>query len=514
MDRRDFLKKIGAGAAALAMPKLTYGEEKSAKKPNLLFVMADQFRKQAMGFMNQDPVRTPNFDRFTGNALVCTNAISSCPICTPFRAMLMTGRYPLSSGMTANCQPGLDLELGENEICIGDILKANGYQTGYIGKWHLDMPSRNKMKDPPDDPSDPWDGWTPPGHRRHGFDFWYAYNCNNSHFNPNYWKDNPEKIEAQEWSVKHERNIAIEFIKNRQKDKPFALFVSWNPPHPPFIAPQRAISAYEGRKLPARPNVTLADEKFQESRLHYFAAVSSCDFNFGRLLAALDELGVADNTIVVFTADHGEMMGSHGRFGKHIWYEESIGIPFMIRWPGRIKPRREDMPFASYDFMPTLLGLMQLPIPEVVEGTDYSKVLLRKKMSKPTAAFIANYSNPGKVLAVGQEPSQWVSEGARLREMGIDWRTLEYRGLRTKQYTYVVDRYTEGPAGTPQNASDITKAISEGTITKRLLYDNKTDPYQLKPVEAIHAKENPIMAELDKELQQWLTKMNDPFPLS
>ena len=510
MKRRDFLKTIGLGAAALAVPNLNCFAE-SNRKPNLLFVLPDQFRKQALGFMNQDPVITPNLDNFAKQSMVFTNAVSSNPICTPFRAMLLTGRHSISIDMVSNCQPGLDQQFSEQEICISDALKTGGYQTGYIGKWHLEMPSLNKSKNPPDKPDDAWDAWTPPGQRRHGFDFWYAYNTDHDHFKPHYWKDCPEKIEIEQWSVEHETDVAINFIKNRQKDAPFALFVSWNPPHPPYIAPDKYKALYKDKELPVRPNVK-PSEKYQQTHLSYYAAVSSCDDNFSRLLKTLEEEKIAEDTIVVFTSDHGEMLGSHGRFSKSIWYEECIGIPFIIRWPGRIKPETEDMPFAVYHFMPTLLGLMGLPIPRNVEGTDYSLLMLGKEVSNAKDAFIAYYQYPDKVMAVGQPESVWIQQGVDLRKKGVDWRTIGFRGLRTKRYTYVVDRYTDGPDG-PYSADEITDAIEQGKITKRYLYDNENDPYQLNPATAVKADENPEMARLDKLLKRWLEKMHDPFPL-
>lgn len=493
MNRRDFLKTVGLGVTALAVPDLACFA-RSNKRPNLLFVFADQFRKQAVGFMNEDPVITSNFDKFAEEGMAFTNAVSSVPICTPFRAMLMTGRYPLTTGMVSNCMPGTDLEMKEDEVCFGDILKANGYSTGYIGKWHLEIPSLNKAKNPPDGAKDSWDGWTPPGARRHGFDFWYAYNSNSMHFEPNYWKEGPQRIDVRQWSVEHETDVAIDFIRNRPKDRPFALFMSWNPPHNPYVAPEKYKSRYKGKKLTDRPNVKVS-KKYEKSHMPYCAAVSSCDDSFGRLLRELDELGLADNTIVVFTSDHGEMMGSHGRFAKSVWYDESIGIPFMIRWPGKIAPRRADFPFAVYDFMPTLLGLMRLPIPDTVEAADYSDLLLGKSDKEPTSAFIASYGNPGRLLAVGQEPSQWALAAEEIRKKGIDWRTVGYRGLRTRRYTYVVNRGREGKNQV------------------RLLYDNEKDPYQLNPIEAVRADENPMMTRLDEELRKWLDRMNDPFPL-
>ena len=143
VNRRAFIKSVGFSAASLTIPGcrtnslyLTGGV--SLEKPNLLFVFADQFRRQALGFMNQDPVITPHFDRFARQGKVFTNAVSSFPVCSPFRATLMTGRFPLSTGVTTNCQPGLDLELPSNEICLSDVLKAHGSRTGNIGKWHLE----------------------------------------------------------------------------------------------------------------------------------------------------------------------------------------------------------------------------------------------------------------------------------------------------------------------------------------------------------------------------------------
>ncbi len=520
MDRRRFLKSIGLGTAGIALSgcvnkwrQLAGGG--SVKKPNLLFVFPDQMRKQAMGFMNADPVITPNLDRFAAESRVFTNAISSCPLCTPFRAMVLTGRYPFSTGMVNNCIPGLDSELSEDEICISDVLKADGYQTGYIGKWHLDSPSRNKSKNPVDGATD-WDAWTPPGPRRHGFDFWYAHGHYNEHFNMHYWADSPKKIEVKnKWSVEHETDVAIDFIRKRQKDKPFVLFVSWNPPHAPHIAPEKYKALYKNKNLPVRPNVKIIEEKFDgenyswwanpevkspdqkypKTSLSYYAAVSSCDDNFGRLLRTLDEEGIADDTIVVFTSDHGSMLGSHGRYGKIIWYEESIGIPFLVRWPGHVKPGTDEMLFASYDFMPTLLGLMGQPIPSTVETADYSDALRGKNVCGPSSAFIANYKISGDLLAVGQEPLGWLKHNFELREKGVDLRKLGYRGVRTKRYTYVVNRRTYGKK------------------TQRLLYDNEKDRYQLNPVEVTSPEENPVAAELSEELQRWLDKTHDPFPV-
>jgi len=468
--------------------------EPEPEKPNLLFVFADQFRKQAVGFMDEDQAITPALDRLAEEGLAFTNAVSSCPICTPYRAMLMTGRFPISTGMASNCMPGTDLEMKENERTIGDMLKENGYSTGYIGKWHLEIPSLNKSESPVDGATDTWDGWTPPGKRRHGFEFWYAYNCNGKHFNPNYWKDTPERIDIDRWSVAHETDIAINFIRDRPPDKPFALFLAWNPPHNPYVAPDQYMAMYENINLTERINVKSTELSGKRYRA-YLAAVTSCDDNFGRLMSFLDQEGLSENTIVVFTSDHGEMMGSHGRYAKSIWYDESIGIPFIIRWRKKIKPGMEEMPFACYNFMPTLLGLMGIEIPRQVEGTDYSELITGGKQKKANSAVIAGYGNPAGLLAVGQQPSIWALQADSLHRSGIDWRMVGYRGLRTERYTYVVDRGRKNE------------------YLKRYLYDNLEDPFQMEPVIAERAEENRIMMKLDAELRSWLNEMHDPFTL-
>jgi arylsulfatase A-like enzyme len=494
LQRREFLKASAVGIGGVAFqPPGRVPQDRGQTQPNLLFVFADQFRRQALGFMAQDPVKTPSLDRFSEQGFVSTNAVSSVPVCTPFRGMLMTGRYPLSTGLVSNAQAGSRIEMNVEEECIADVLRDAGYQNGYIGKWHLDMPTRNRMKDPPDDPISDWDGWTPPGPRRHGFDFWYAYNCNSSHFDPIYWKDCPGKIQINEWSVKHETDIAIEFLRKRDPSRPFALFMSWNPPHNPYVAPEEFLELYEGKQLDPRANVVMSED-FKKRQLPYYAAVSSCDYHFGRLLKALDELGLSEDTVVVFTADHGEMLGSHGRWAKTVWYEESVGIPFMLRWPGRVTPRRSDAPWAVYHFMPSLLSLLKVPIPSRVEGTDYSQFVKGESNEAPPSAFIASFpGGHGEILAKGQDPTPWVYEAARLRKEGHDWRKLGYRGLRTRRYTYVVER--------------------RPNQVERLLYDNEKDPFQLHPIRSETAPANPLMRELENELAKTLKRMNDPFPL-
>lgn len=229
--------------------------------------------------------------------------------------------YPHENHIFTNCTSQSAAEgcyLHDDQVCLSDLLAAGGYEMGYIGKWHLDAPKpeQNPYTEGFRGNGLIWDAYTPPGKGRHGFDFWYSYGCYDWHMKPHYWKNDAkidERIDVREWSVAHETKVAIDYIKNQ--DKPFALFMSFNPPHTDFdMFPQEYLNDYEGKEagdLLVRPNVRMIPEAVRHVK-NYFASITGIDENFGKLMAALREKGIEDNTIVVFTSDHGEMMGSQG----------------------------------------------------------------------------------------------------------------------------------------------------------------------------------------------------------
>ena len=151
------------------------------KHPNLVFVFPDEYRKQAMGFMNEDPVITPNLDAFAKESLVLTQALSNRPVCSPYRAMLFSGKYPHGNGVLTNCNSRtvqFENYLKDTERCFSDVLHDLGYCQGYLGKLHLDPPNEKyEYTEGPRGDGTIWDAYTPPGPRRHGFDFWYSYGC-------------------------------------------------------------------------------------------------------------------------------------------------------------------------------------------------------------------------------------------------------------------------------------------------------------------------------------------------
>jgi arylsulfatase A-like enzyme len=460
----------------------------SKSPPNVVFVFPDQFRQQAIGFMQQDPVITPNLDRFASESLVLTHAVSNYPVCSPYRAMLFTGKYPFSTGVIDNCYSGTipyGIELRASERCLSDVLHDIGYSLGYIGKFHLDSPREEHIpftegwRGQPGEGSF-WDAYTPPGPRRHGFDFWHSYGCCDQHLTPHYWHGEAkvdERTDIEGWSVQHETDVAVDYIHNRDgtsrdPEQPFALFIAHNPPHTPFDqVPEKYVRRYEGqsaRDLLTRPNVRKEGQgqRAFEHVKHYFAAVTGIDEQFGRILQALDDAGLTEDTIVVFSADHGEMMGSHGRMHKGVWYDEALLIPFIIRWPGHITPGRDDLLLSVPDIMPSLLSLMGLGahIPSEVEGNGYAGAFLGETIARPEAALY---------LRVPPAAPQ-----------------LGARGLRTHRYTFAIE-HTEGQV-------------------HQYLYDNQADPYQLHNI----ASECPeVVKVLTRRLQSRLKETRDPFVL-
>lgn len=459
-------------------------KSKSKQKPNIVFIFADQYRRASLGFLNEDPVVTPNIDKLAKEGVFFSKAVANHPLCSPYRAMLFSGKYPLSNGVVANCQSARTKYgnyLKNDEVAFSDVLSQNGYNAGYVGKWHLDGPK-------PTAPSEKvvWDSWCPPD-QRHGFTFWYAYGTHNRHNNPYYWTTNAnekEKVNIKQWSPEHEADVIIDYLKNennqRERDKPFAMFWSINPPHTPFSqVPEKYKKHYTGKDyktLLNRPNVEFTNnnelkrgDRGVDKRLNqapdYFASVNGVDEQIGRVIQQLKEMGLYENTIIVFSSDHGEMLGSQGLMHKNVWFREAYEIPFIVHYPKKIKPKTDDLLISVPDYMPTMLGLIGLgdKVPAAVEGVDYSNVFFNEEVARPD-----------KQLYFGSEPSN-PSSGTR--------------GFRNEDYTFAVVKNDNGDKF-------------------YYLYNDKKDPYQMKN---LWGENSNFDAKMEQELQDLLKSMNDPW---
>lgn len=358
-------------------------------RPNILIVMADQFRAAAIGADGRDPVQTPHLDRLAAGGSLVPQAVSSYPVCSPHRAMFLTGMRPEVNGVTLN----VNSETAPDGVGLRDglptwasALRDHGWRTGYIGKWHLEPPvgDDERFGEGRRDDGKVWDAWSPPA-RRFGFDFWYSYGAADRHLAPHYWTTEAgrhERIDVDQWSAEHETDVALDFLA-AGGDEPFALMVSLNPPHQPFDqVPERYRSLYadlDEQELLNRPNVPhgtpIAADAAAIAR-DYFAAITGVDEQVGRLAAAVQALDDGRPTVILFTSDHGMQLGSHGLLYKNVAYEESMRLPLIVHAPGLIPPGVSDTVIDSLDFAPTILGLAGVAATDPrIAGRDRSGAL-------------------------------------------------------------------------------------------------------------------------------------------
>ena len=352
-------------------------------------------RGQALGCAGNDQVRTPHMNRLAGGGLLLPNTFANTPVCCPARATMLTGKYPHKHGLKIN-----DLRLRESQVTVAELLNDAGYATGFIGKWHLDGGIRQP-------------GFIPPGPRRQGFSFWGANECSHRHFDTWYFRDDPTPIPIQQFEPIVWTDLAIEFVR-ANRAKPFFLMIGMGPPHNPYKAPPEYSRLYDPTKLTLRPNWQPGTRLGSRKDIaEYYAMITAVDDNVGRLLGVLDALDLTADTLIIFTSDHGDMLGSQGMFLKRKPFEESIRVPGIIRYPRRIKPGQvRDTIFTHVDMAPTILGFCGLDVPPDMQGRDLSRTLAGESDAEPVAAYLQNY------MPYGQS------------KLG------PWRGVRTKRYMY------------------------------------------------------------------------------
>jgi len=451
MRRRAFLKSLGSAMVLGAY--VSHAQGKRPGKPNVVFVFGDQWRAQAMGYAGNRDVETPNLDRLAGESANFTYAVSNCPVCSPFRASLLTGRYPLTHGVFLN-----DLRLNNEAVSIADAYAGAGYETAYIGKWHVDGTGRS--------------AYIPP-ERHQGFKYWKVLECTHDYNHSVYYEGNSDARKTwQGYDAYAQTDDAVAYVNARARDrKPFCLFMSWGPPHAPYrTGPKELTDKYDKMKLTLRANVPSEHAAAAQRDLAgYYAHCTALDRCMGKVLDALRRTGLEENTIVVFTSDHGDMLHSRGAMKKQQPYDESVRIPFLLRCPAawNVKPAAINEPLGVPDIMPTLLGLSGIDIPETVEGDDHSDLIRGRRKAQDRPILIMCPSPFG----------QWTrNRGGR-----------EYRGVRTQRHTYTRD--LRGPW---------------------LLYDNEKDPFQQDNLvgKPEHAD---LQKHMEDELQRLLKHTGDTF---
>lgn len=408
MLRRKFLKTAAVLAAARAAP---------ARRPNLLFLQAAGWRAQTSAAGGDFEVRAPNLEQLAAQSIHFDRLYVSCPIEGPSQAASLTGRFPFACGVTGN-----GMRLPQDQPSIARELKSAGYHTGFIGAWYLNgAEKRGQTAQPP---------------RAYGFDDWAA-----------------EPPAATGAALDHQAGLALDFIKQNQRG-PFYLFLSWSPPpkHPARIAASET--------LLLRPNVPESYTAEARTALAaYYAHCAALDASAGRLLRALEEQRIAGDTVVVFTASCGSMLGSQGLEGANLPYEEAARVPLILRDARLPAPgRRSDLLVSNVDLVPTLLALCRVEIPDAVQGHNLLPLLAGHGGNRPESVY-----------SLGQ-----------IGEAG-EWRML-VRGL--------------------------DKLVVDRDLTVTHLYNLGTDPFELENL-AHDAAQELKRDELTALLKDWMRRSGD-----
>ena len=423
-------------------------------KPNILLVLADQLQRNALRVYGNGNVSTPHLDHLARQGVRFNNACSTYPICVPFRFTLMTGEYAHSRFI-----PAIEWRMSPAEITIADEFNDGGYDTVYCGKWHLYgghglLPGHScrKANRTP----------VPPSHQGR-WKKWMGFDVANNPFET-YWfeDDDPTPRLLDGYQTDGLFDLTINHLKNRTSDNPFFCILSVEPPHFPLQAPEPFSHAWENRhqELPPNflhkdshpspgPKITESDrQRAIEELQQYYAMIENLDWNIGRLTEFLKKSGLADNTVIIFTSDHGQMGGAHSEpvILKDHPFEESIGIPLIMydpRFPDRGGSIISD-PVSTEDLFPTLLGLAGLSPTPPKPGSNLSPVIRGQKNGLVREGVLLEF----------------VHDLRNIPEF-CPYHATYWRGFRTRNYKYTV----------------IGDATSGGTPWQ--LFDLKNDPCEM-----------------------------------
>jgi arylsulfatase A-like enzyme len=379
-DRRQFMRMVGA-AAGTGLFRISAA---GAERPNILYIMADDHASHAISAYGSVINKTPHIDRIAAGGMRLNNCFCTNSICTPSRGAILTGQYSHRNGIYT-----LDDKLDPSHNHAAKELQKAGYQTGMIGKWHLGT-----------DPT--------------GFDFWNILPGQGVYYNPNFiTRDGKQKHEG--YCTDIIGDLSLEFLKQRDRKKPFFLMSHHKAPHRPWQPGPKYAHLFDGETIPEPDNLydhyqgkpksvasvtmkvgedmdiksDLKTEKpaglegdalrkwaYQLYIKDYLRCIQSVDDNVGRMLDYLESEGLAKNTIVIYTSDQGFFLGDHGWFDKRLMYEESLRMPFLVRYPGVIRPGSvSNAMVLNIDFAETFLDYAGAAAPAEMQGRSFRAVL-------------------------------------------------------------------------------------------------------------------------------------------
>lgn len=415
-------RTLGAVVTLLGLAAAARGQQ---RPPNLLVLIADDHAAYTLGVDGDNRGATPNLDRLARRSAWFARAYCQAPVCTASRQSFLTGRYPHATGVTL-----LTTALDAREVTLADWLAARGYVTGAIGKMHFNSALPHGFDERVDTPE--WRRWLGEESQRLGVEA------------PARRPWRPFQVPAAEWLNAANRSSGLTLAQEeapyfvararsfleRHRDGPFALVVSFNEPHSPFVYPVEWEGRYRPEQFPTRL-VTERDRERQPAifaglrpdevrgiQAAYYTSLNYVDHQIGRVLDALRELDLERDTIVVYLGDNGYALGHRGRFEKHTLYEESVRVPLIVSWPGRAVPGRVDQLVGLIDVMPTVLDLMGLPAPDGVQGRSVAGLVRGEPNASGREFVFSEYLENEEAMIRSDRYKLIVGTGARERQDG------------------------------------------------------------------------------------------------
>ncbi len=369
INRREMLKKVGGAAlAGMMLPMMgnaASNNPQTTSKPNIVFILSDDHRWDAMSCMGHPFIKTPNMDRIAREGVHFENAFVTTSLCSPSRASFLTGQYANSHGVKNNLTPW-----DESSVTFMELLKEQGYDTAFIGKWHMPGKALPNLR---------------------GVDHFVTITHEGGqgvYFDCPLVVDGVKQERKGKYITEDLTDFALDYI-DREHDNPFCLYLSHKAVHFGFLPPKELNDLYSDvdLKLPKEADYWIPYTNHHAffgglvpmniSYRNYCEAVVAMDQQMGRVLDKLEEKNILDDTVFVYISDNGHFFGEHGLYDKRLAYEESIRIPFMVRYPKGIKNpgRKESNMVLNVDIAPTLLDLAGVSKPDYMQGESLAPML-------------------------------------------------------------------------------------------------------------------------------------------